>query len=145
MQKAVGSSIQSFVNIIDTPENPPTFIRTNKFTAGFQTLVDAYAVTSYREVNPGTPWVRRGPCRALGRSEANTLTSVMLAALYTIVTFPFLFAVMFGDLGHGFIVTLFAGYLCMFEKKLSQVKGGGEVRLGSKFRCAVVCVYFSAF
>lgn len=50
----MGSSIESFVNIIEMPENPPTFIRTNKFTAGFQTLVDAYAVTSYREVNPGT-------------------------------------------------------------------------------------------
>ncbi|XP_034233898.1 V-type proton ATPase 116 kDa subunit a [Thrips palmi] len=98
--KAVGSSIQSFVNIIETPENPPTFIRTNKFTAGFQTLIDAYAVTSYREVNP---------------------------ALYTIVTFPFLFAVMFGDLGHGFIVTLFAGYLCMCEQKLSKIKDGGEI------------------
>ncbi|XP_052123294.1 V-type proton ATPase 116 kDa subunit a 1 isoform X2 [Frankliniella occidentalis] len=98
--KAVGSSIQSFVNIIETAENPPTFIRTNKFTAGFQALVDAYAVTSYREVNP---------------------------ALYTIVTFPFLFAVMFGDLGHGLIVTLFAAYLCIWEKKLSQVKGGGEI------------------
>ena len=35
-------------------------------------LVDAYAVNSYREVNPG---------------------------VYTIATFPFLFAVMFGDTG----------------------------------------------
>ena len=44
--------------------------------------------------------------------------------MYTIVTFPFLFAVMFGDLGHGIIVTLFAGWMCLFEKKLANKKFG---------------------
>lgn len=53
VQKAVGSSIPSFLNIIDTNENPPTFNRTNRFTQGFQNLVDSYSVSGYREVNPG--------------------------------------------------------------------------------------------
>jgi V-type H+-transporting ATPase subunit a len=38
---------------MDTFENPPTYNRTNKFTSGFQHLVNAYGVASYREVNPG--------------------------------------------------------------------------------------------
>lgn len=53
LQKAVGSSIPSFLNVIETNENPPTFNRTNKFTQGFQNLIDSYGVASYREVNPG--------------------------------------------------------------------------------------------
>lgn len=83
------------MNIIIHHEDPPTFIRTNKFTSAFQILIDAYGVANYREVNP---------------------------ALYTIVTFPFLFAVMFGDCGHGFIMTLVALYMVIWEKKLIAKK-----------------------
>lgn len=46
---------------------------------------------------------------------------------YTIITFPFLFAVMFGDAGHGFLMALFAGLLILFEKKLANIDVGGEV------------------
>lgn len=97
---AVGSTIQSFLNLIPTAENPPTFNRTNKFTRGFQNLIDAYGIASYREANP---------------------------ALYTIITFPFLFGVMFGDLGHGLIMTLFAVWMVVWEKPLAAKKIKNEI------------------
>ncbi|XP_049869830.1 V-type proton ATPase 116 kDa subunit a 1-like [Pectinophora gossypiella] len=98
--KASGSPIPSFLHYVPTRETPPTFNRTNKFTRGFQNLIDSYGIASYREVNP---------------------------ALYTIITFPFLFAVMFGDVGHGLIMTIFAAIIVIFEKKLSKQRSDNEI------------------
>ena len=52
-----------------------------------------------------------------------------IAALFTIITFPFLFSVMFGDCGHGAIMFLFALWMVMNEKRLESYKEGGEVRI----------------
>lgn len=41
--------------------------------------------------------------------------------MFTIVTFPFLFAVMFGDLGHGAMMFFAAAFLCAYEKQLANV------------------------
>ncbi|NWQ59354.1 VPP2 ATPase, partial [Neopipo cinnamomea] len=83
-----GATIPSCMETIRTTQPPPTLIRTNKFTSGFQNIVDAYGVGSYGEVNP---------------------------ALYTIITFPFFFAVMFGDFGHGLLMFLFALLTILYE------------------------------
>lgn len=48
-------------------------------------------------------------------------------ALYTIITFPFLFAVMFGDSGHGIIMALFGLYMVIYEKPLSRKKINNEI------------------
>lgn len=91
-------SVESFLDVVKTKDEPPTLIRTNKFTKGFQSLIDAYGLNSYREINPG---------------------------LYTIITFPFLFGVMFGDMGHGLILLAFALWMVLFEKSLIE-KGWKE-------------------
>uniref|UniRef100_A0A8C1JR02 V-type proton ATPase subunit a n=1 Tax=Cyprinus carpio TaxID=7962 RepID=A0A8C1JR02_CYPCA len=46
---------------------------------------------------------------------------------YTIITFPFLFAVMFGDLGHGSVMTLFALWMVLTEKDHKRRRPGNEI------------------
>uniref|UniRef100_A0A8B9BM75 V-type proton ATPase subunit a n=2 Tax=Anser TaxID=8842 RepID=A0A8B9BM75_9AVES len=95
-----GSTIAPILTAIHTRMAPPTFNRTNKFTAGFQNIVDAYGVGNYREMNP---------------------------APYTIITFPFLFAVMFGDCGHGAVMLGFALWMVINEKSLLAQKSTNEI------------------
>ncbi|RXG59442.1 V-type proton ATPase subunit [Armadillidium vulgare] len=47
-----GSTMEPILNRMDTRTQPPTFHRRNKFTSGFQNLIDAYAICTYREINP---------------------------------------------------------------------------------------------
>ena len=93
-------SLPAILNRLNSLEAPPTFHRINKFTGAFQKLIDAYGVATYREMNP---------------------------APYTIITFPFLFAIMFGDLGHGCIMTLFGAWMVWQEKRLSASKTDNEI------------------
>lgn len=95
-----GSTVQPILNVVHTSSDPPTYFKTNKFTQGFQNLVDAYGVANYREMNP---------------------------APYTCITFPFLFAVMFGDAGHGTIMLLFALYMILRERHIISLGITDEV------------------
>ncbi|XP_020828230.1 V-type proton ATPase 116 kDa subunit a 1 isoform X2 [Phascolarctos cinereus] len=95
-----GSTVPSILNRMQTNQTPPTYNKTNKFTSGFQNLVDAYGIGTYREINP---------------------------APYTIITFPFLFAVMFGDFGHGILMTLFAIWMVMRESRILSQKNENEM------------------
>ncbi|XP_053512585.1 V-type proton ATPase 116 kDa subunit a 4 isoform X5 [Artibeus jamaicensis] len=95
-----GSSMAPILTAVQSKTAPPTFNRTNKFTAGFQNIVDAYGVGNYREINP---------------------------APYTIITFPFLFAVMFGDCGHGTVMLLAALWMVLNERRLLAQKTDNEI------------------
>lgn len=90
-----GALVPSILSVIPTDELPPTHFETTKYTKAFHEIVAAYGVAHYREINPGT---------------------------FTIVTFPFLFAVMFADVGHGLFLLAFAIILIRSEKSLSGKK-----------------------
>lgn len=63
------AGVSAVVHCIPCRDMPPTLIRTNRFTASFQGIVDAYGVGRYQEVNPGEG--RRLPQpRPLGGSAA---------------------------------------------------------------------------
>jgi V-type H+-transporting ATPase subunit a len=76
-----GAQIPSIMNPVDAKEEPPTYFKINKFTASFQGMVDSYGIARYREINP---------------------------AVFAIITFPWEFGIMFGDVGHGIILLLVA-------------------------------------
>eukprot|EP01105_Mastigella_eilhardi_P003268 TRINITY_DN1421_c0_g3_i1.p1 TRINITY_DN1421_c0_g3~~TRINITY_DN1421_c0_g3_i1.p1 ORF type:complete len:891 (+),score=316.40 TRINITY_DN1421_c0_g3_i1:129-2801(+) len=89
-----GASVPSVMSVIPTKEEPPTYFPTNKFTECMQGIIDAYGTARYGEVNP---------------------------AVFSIVTFPFLFAIMFGDTGHAVMMLLASIAFIAFEKKLAHV------------------------
>ncbi|ULT96043.1 hypothetical protein L3Y34_004590 [Caenorhabditis briggsae] len=98
--KASGTEVEPILNELWTNAPPPTLHKTNKFTNVFQSIVDSYGVGQYREVNP---------------------------APYTIITFPFLFAVMFGDAAHGLILLLTALFFIRNEKTIEAKKIRDEI------------------
>lgn len=66
-------------------------------------------------------------CWELWFSGICLFLSGLFIAPYTIITFPFLFAVMFGDLGHGILMTLFAVWMVLRESRILSQKNENEV------------------
>ena len=95
---------------------PPTFIRTNEFTFIFQEIVNTYGIPRYQEINP---------------------------SLFCIVTFPFLFGVMFGDIGHGFLLFSFATYLILEKDEI--IKSKSFLMYAVKARYLLLLMGFFAF
>jgi len=79
--------------------HPPTFIQVNDFTEPWQDVINTYGIPNYGSANP---------------------------ASITTVTFPFIFGMMYGDIGHGSLLTCIGAALCMFG---GQFKYGGMSEL----------------
>ncbi|XP_027339869.1 V-type proton ATPase subunit a1 isoform X3 [Abrus precatorius] len=101
---------------MDAVESPPTYFRTNTFTSPYQEIVDAYGVARYQEANP---------------------------AVYTTIIFPFLFALMFGDWGHGICLLIGALVLIARENKLSSQKLGSfmEMLFGGRYVLLLMALF----
>lgn len=84
----------NFIDLIDCYLQKPTYIKTNSFTFPFQQIANLYGIPYYREINPG---------------------------YFTIITFPFFFGIMFGDIGHG-IILLIAGLYLALSKGLEDIE-----------------------
>uniref|UniRef100_A0A7I4DGP9 V-type proton ATPase subunit a n=2 Tax=Physcomitrium patens TaxID=3218 RepID=A0A7I4DGP9_PHYPA len=110
------SQVNTIFQVLHTKETPPSYFETNKFTSAFQEIVEAYGVGRYQEANPGC---------------------------FTIITFPFLFAVMFGDWGHGICLLLGALYLVLNEKKLGSKKLGDtmEMAYGGRYVILLMAMF----
>ncbi|KAJ8768707.1 hypothetical protein K2173_023611 [Erythroxylum novogranatense] len=110
------SQVGIIFHVMNTLESPPTYFRTNCFTNAFQEIVDAYGVARYQEANP---------------------------AVYTVITFPFLFAVMFGDWGHGICLLLGALVLIARENKLSNQRLGSfmEMLFGGRYVLLLMSIF----
>ncbi|CEM27242.1 unnamed protein product [Vitrella brassicaformis CCMP3155] len=94
-----------------TTKTPPTYIRRTEFSYAFQELVDTYGIPRYQEANPG---------------------------LFTIITFPFLFGVMYGDIGHGACVLLFGMYLLIFADSLKRGDGPLKGMVAARYMIALM-------
>lgn len=99
-----------------TDATPPTYIKSDDFTWPFQEIVNTYGIPRYREINP---------------------------ALFAIVTFPFLFGIMFGDIGHGLLLFLFGLYLTLQNDEL--IKSGSPLKPALKARYLLLLMGFFAF
>lgn len=97
----------------------PTYFKLNKLTSSYQGLVSTYGVPRYREANP---------------------------ALFACASFPFLFGVMYGDVGHATLLFIFSVLMVKYEKYLKKnldeltgmIFGGRYLMVGMAFM-AIYC------
>lgn len=73
---------------IYTEQIPPTRFNDNEVIYPCQQIVNTYGVPRYKEINP---------------------------AVFTVASFPFLFGVMFGDMGHGLILLAFSLFIMLVQ------------------------------
>jgi V-type H+-transporting ATPase subunit a len=95
---------------------PPTFFETNDFIYPFQELANTYGIPRYKEINPG---------------------------LFNIITFPFLFGIMFGDVGHGGLIFILSLYLCLNKNEI--LNSNSILKEGIRYRYILLLMGFFSF
>ena len=122
LQKAserAGLDVSSILTILKRNDLiPPTHFPTNKFTQVFQDMNDAYGIARYREINP---------------------------AIFMIITFPFLFSLMFGDVGHAIIMLIGSLLFVAFEKPIQRSKAADSELFGMIFAARYILLLMSLF
>lgn len=91
----------------------PTAFDSNSYTRAPQEITDTYGVPRYQEINP---------------------------SIFTTVTFPFFFGVMFGDIGHGLILLCIGLYLVFNNEEIEK----GKLKMFSQLRYMVLMMGFFA-
>ena len=97
-------------------KQPPTYFKLSDISRPFQMIIYNYAIPRYREINPG---------------------------LFSIITFPFLFGIMFGDIGHGGLLFLFGVFL--IYQKYEILKKYNYLNILVKNRYFILLLGFFAF
>lgn len=93
----------------------PTSYMVNDLTTPFNEIVETYSIPKYKEINPG---------------------------IFTVTSFPFLFGVMFGDVGHGMVLLVGAIILCC---KSNALKKAGMKDLASMRYLLLFMGFFAVF
>ncbi len=106
----------NFFDSEETKSTPPTFFKKSEFNDAFQEIVNTYGIPRYKEINP---------------------------TLFNIVTFPFLFGVMFGDIGHGLLLFLFGIYLVTQRSEI--IKQNSPLKPALPARYLLLFMGFFAF
>lgn len=96
----------TFKIIAEHSVTPPSHVRVNEFNWTFQEVVSTYGTPSYQEANP---------------------------AFFTVITFPFLFGVMFGDVCHGLILFCAGLIFCVFKDPIIKSRSMLAALVGIRY------------
>lgn len=92
------SSVQINVHDESHKITKPTYFKSTDFFYAWQNIVDTYGIPTYGEASP---------------------------VPISIVTFPFFFGMMFGDMGHGSLLLLVGSLLIIFNDRIKGSAAGG--------------------